>query len=131
MSERLCSICEDVPDCVVLGYDETPFVDGKKHSIICHRCFCAINKSEYDDGTNRTIVYKHQSPFHINSVEKMMAYGWSKNEALHSIDAIKQKISKMLLVRANGSVSFLEALFLGGEVELVNWPDDHYEIRVN
>ena len=130
MSERVCSICQDVPDCVVMGYDEVPFVDGKKYDTICHRCFCTINKWEFDAGTDRVITYRHQSPYHINDVDRMMAYGWSREESLHSINAVKRKVSNMLSIKPNGSVHFLESLFLGREVELVNWPDENYEIRV-
>lgn len=121
MFARVCSICGEDPICTMAAYNDNIFIDGKKHEVICHRCFSTLLTHEHVN--NNTICYKHLSPYYLNNVTTMMKYGWSEHESNTSIRAMSKCLDKVLKAIPFGNHHIAEIIFLGSEVELEGWPE--------
>lgn len=122
MLARVCSICGDDPICTMAMFSDNLFVDGKKHDVVCHRCFSTLLTYEIINGI--TLCYKHLSPYYLNNVSTMMKYGWSEDEANVSLKAMNKCLDKLIKATPFGGHHISEALYLGAEVEVEGWPDD-------
>jgi len=86
----LCKICNQPVDTIV-RYDEAPFIDGNYYDIVCHLCHSVPRSWAY--GADGSIIwYGFLDPNRLASVELLMREGWSREQAIVSIKAIKKSI---------------------------------------
>lgn len=93
-----CSICGHPFGAYTSAYRRQPFVDGRYHQEICWTCACVPKMSEffesYDDGKeihkDYLLVYNEFSASRIHTLQEMMEEGFSKEESLRSIKAVKR-----------------------------------------
>lgn len=97
-----CPICKSDAYCTLSMFREVPFIDGRNYEDVCFCCASVPNTYEYDDVTKKLEVYYNLSPLHINSLQQMIAQGWSQQEATLSLQAVKRSLGKTLEVSHSG-----------------------------
>lgn len=88
--EGCCHICGLEFEVFASTYENTPWVDGKKHAEICHICFDVPKNLEYDEKKDEWVAYEELSPSRLRTVEEMVDDGWDKKEAQVAIRAVKK-----------------------------------------
>ena len=93
---NLCGICGIDPECIVRVHHHITFVDGKCYDLICFACYSVPKRWEYDPKSDTVICYNNYSPYHLHSIQEMVADGWSKSEAEFAIKAVKKLLSNVM-----------------------------------
>lgn len=110
-----CDICKRQADAFSRFLD-TPFVDGNNYEFVCWTCANVPRRYIItDEGFTKTA-----SAFELNDVKDMLADGWSKDEAIISINAVKQLLKKAIILETNNLV--LDTIY-GIEVDLTDMQD--------
>ncbi len=89
-----CSICGCEYDAYTEAYAHDPWIDGKRHGIICDVCMMVPKTYDYDEEKEQVIVYDELDPKRLNTVVDMMSDGCDKDESKRSIKAVKAAIRK-------------------------------------
>ena len=105
-----CPICGCDPKALTRCFSHEPFIDGRTYDFICHTCACVPKKWEYKDG--EMIVFEHQSPSRLNTVEDMVSDGWAAERAAKSIKAVQRLLRNPKIVLAASKHVFAELFIL-------------------
>lgn len=130
MDPNQCPICGKYPESIVTGYSQQPFIDGNKYQMICFTCANTVRKWDKDESLDRILVYKHASPFYLNTVADMIDDGWKKPEAEHSLKSVRKKLHKVYEQSNINTKCVLEVLFLQDEIEVIGFDTKELHFKV-
>ena len=91
--EDVCDICGEPYDAYCSYYRHHPWIDGRKHEIICHICYDVPKVHVVDKESGVTFLTPFD-PNRIQTVKEMMDGGWDKWQAERSVKATKAAIKK-------------------------------------
>ena len=95
-NEEFCPLCGEYMDVVCSVHREKQFIDGKKYNYICHTCFNVPKMYDYNEKTDKLIIYELMDPNRLSTVADMVSEGANAKLAEKSIKAVKQSIKKYL-----------------------------------
>lgn len=125
----VCGICGLDPYCSVRIYHDRPFIDSNYYDLICFTCHSVPKKWEHDEKSDRFFCYINPSPFHLHTVQEMVADGWTKSEAEFAIKAVKKSIEKVVQIpNSTNGVHILQNLVFK-ESEIVGWPNGDLSLK--
>jgi hypothetical protein len=111
----ICDVCGQLVEAIV-RYDTVPFIDGRNYDIVCHLCASVPVSWEYKH--DQLIYYGYLDHNRLATVDMLVKYGWSQQEAVCSLNAIKRLVKNMQHnVYPNGKYFIFNKLY-GLNIEL-------------